>query len=321
MSRISKNYLKQIILGIKNEIYKLIPNTIYVKIYFKKKYGYNFDLYNPTTFNEKLWWLHIFNRDPLTTKCTDKVLVRQYVSNCGLTHILNDVYAIYDTPEDIDLANLPDEFFLKCNHLSGGNIWCQDKNTFSLRETKVKLRNLMKKNYYWSSREWNYKNIEPKIICEKVLEDESSQIGLIDYRFFCFEGEAKFLCVDIDTCSDDGSHFSGAKRNVYDLNFKNLEIKLRRPNFDNTLIKKPKNFRSMIEYANVLSKPFVACRVDFYNIDGKIVFGEITFHQGGAHDIEPSEYQYIWGDLMNLESKKLVTDKRTRRKYKNVLTN
>lgn len=312
--------INQILLKVKNGIYRCIPSSIYARLYFKKNYGYSFDLNKPITFNEKLWWLHIFNRDPLTTICTDKVLVREYVSECGLSHILNEVYAIYTNTTEIEIADLPNEFFMKCNHFSNGNFWCKDKNEFPIIKVKKKMNKLLKKNYYWNSREWNYKNIEPKIICEKVLKDNYSTVGLIDYRFFCFEGKAEFLCVDIETTSDDGSHYSDAKRNVYDLDFNNLNVRLRRPNFDETLIKKPENFNLMIEYANILSKSFVACRVDFYNIDGEIIFGEITFHQGGSHDITPSEYQHNWGDLINLKSEKIIVDKRVEKKYKKVLT-
>ncbi|RHW32104.1 carboxylate--amine ligase [Neobacillus notoginsengisoli] len=298
----------------KKILYKLMPDSLYIRYYFKKYYGYKFNLNNPVTFNEKLWWLHIFNRDSLTTICTDKVKVRDYVKECGLSHILNEVYAIYSNPEEIDLSKLPNEFFLKCNHLSDGNIWCKDKSAFPIDEIKQKLQNLMSKNYYWNSREWNYKNIKPQIICEKVLKDKNSKIGLVDYRFFCFDGQAKFLCVDIETAAEDGSHNAGAKRNVYDLDFNNMNIRLRRPNFDETLIKKPKNFDLMIEYANILSRPFAACRVDFYNLNGEIIFGEITFHQGGSHDISPNKYQYIWGDLINLKNEKIKVSKKIAKK-------
>ena len=151
---------------------RLLPSTTYSKLIFRKYYGYRFNLFEPRTFNEKLWWIHIFNRDDLTTRCTDKFLVREYIESCGLGHILNEIYAVYDSPSEIDLSTLPKEFFLKCNHLSDGNIWCKDKEKFDLMKTQKKLSKLLKKNYYWSSREWNYKNITPKIICEKVLRDE-----------------------------------------------------------------------------------------------------------------------------------------------------
>lgn len=312
--------IKKTISKVKKNSFKLLPSSTFAKIYFKKNYLYSFDLDNPVTFNEKLWWLHIFNRDPLSTVCTDKVLVRDYVSKCGLEHILNEVYAVYNQPEDIKLELLPNEFFLKCNHLSDGNIWCKDKSEFPINEVKKKLKKLIRKNYYWNSREWNYKNIEPKILCEKVLKDKDSTIGLVDYRFFCFDGKAEFLAVDIETTSADGSHFAGAKRNLYDLEFNNLNIQLRRPNFDESIVKKPGNFDTMIEYAEKLASPFVACRVDFYNIDGKIIFGEITFHQGGSHDITPSKYQHSWGELINLKSDKLIVSKQTKKRYSKLLS-
>lgn len=289
---------------------RVLPSTMYAKFIHKYVLKVDLNLKNPTTFNDKLWYLHLYNRNPLTTTCSDKVLVRDYVSKLGLGHILNDIYKVFDSPKDIDLALLPDEFFLKVNHLSDGNYWCHSKNEFDIKKIKKKFTKLFKKNYYWiGNREWNYKNITPKIICEKVLKDEESKIGLIDYRFFCFNGKVHFIAVDIQTSNNDGSHFKGAKRNVYDANFNKIDVVFNRKNFDEYLIHKPNNWDIMIKYAEILSKPFSQCRVDMYNINGKIIFGEITFHTGGSHNIQPVFYQKEWGDLIDISSKKNILTK------------
>jgi len=155
------------------------------------------------------------------------------------------------------------------------------------------------------SREWNYKNIKPRLIIEEVLEDKDN-VSLIDYRFLCFEGKVKLIFVDTHTAAPDGSHNPDALRNVYDTNFNYLNIKVGREQFDEKSLSKPINFEKMIEYAEILSKPFAHCRVDLYNIEGKILFGEITFYPGGAtQKISPHEWDIKMGAWININSKKI----------------
>ena len=134
-------------------------------------------------------------------------------------------------------------------------------------------------NYYFQSREWNYKNIKPKILMEKFLETNEP---LLDFRFFCFHGEVKMIFVDIDTAAEDGTHNPEAKRNIYDREFNLMNFTVGRENFDTNLVSKPDNFDTMIHYAEKISEPFLFCRVDLYNLNGEIKFGEITFYPGGA---------------------------------------
>lgn len=277
----------------------------FAKIKYKENTGRKLDLENPKTFNEKLWWLKINNRDPLLTICSDKVKVREYVRKCGLGHILNEVYGVYDSADDIDFDKLPDKAFIKTNHGSGINIIWDRNKPFDINKFRKKFNRALKQNYYWQSREWNYKNIEPKIIVEKLLEDRENR-SLIDYRFLCFDGVVRMIFVDIETAAEDGSHNPYARRNVYDRNFNYLNIKVKREQFDSSIIKKPRNFDKMIEYAEKLSKPFVFCRVDLYNINGNIYFGEITFYPGGAMQIvEPEEWERRMGDWIDLRSEKI----------------
>ncbi len=224
---------------------------------------------------------------------------------CGLGHILNEVYGVYDSADDIDFDKLPDKAFIKTNHGSGINIIWDRNKPFDINKFRKKFNRALKQNYYWQSREWNYKNIEPKIIVEKLLEDRENR-SLIDYRFLCFDGVVRMIFVDIETAAEDGSHNPYARRNVYDRNFNYLNIKVKREQFDSSIIKKPRNFDKMIEYAEKLSKPFVFCRVDLYNINGNIYFGEITFYPGGATQIvEPEEWELKMGEWIDLRSEKI----------------
>lgn len=277
----------------------------FAKMKYKENTGKTLNLENPTTFNEKLWWLELNNRDPLLTECSDKVKVREYVRNKGLGHILNEVYGVYDSADDIDFDKFPDRAFIKTNHGSGTNIIWDKSKPFDKDKFRKDFNKSLKQNYYLQSREWNYKNIEPKIIVEKILEDKNNNY-LIDYRFFCFDGIVKMVFVDIDTAAEDGTHSPYAKRNIYDKDLNYLDIKVAREQFDKSLISKPENFEKMIEYAEILSEPFPFCRVDFYNIDGDIYFGEITFYPGGATQIvEPEEWEQKMGSWIDLESDKI----------------
>lgn len=267
--------------------------------YFKKAYkrnsGKTLDFSNPQTFDEKQLWIKMFYRNPLYTKCTDKFLVREYVESCGLGHILNTLYATYDSVDEIDWDKLPNKFYLKANHTSAGNIRCDDKTTIDRKKVCRELRRTLKHNHYYDSREWNYREIQPKIISESILENEDKS-PLVDYRFLCYEGKCEYLFVDINTADEKGRHREDARRNVYDKDMNLLEVTVTRPRFDPTLIKKPENYDLMVEYAEKLSKQFPFCRVDLYNISGKIVFGEITFfHSGGLSKITPEEWQYKLG--------------------------
>ncbi|SIQ22119.1 TupA-like ATPgrasp [Peribacillus simplex] len=283
-----------------------ISDERFAKMKYKENTGKKLNLENPVLFNEKLWWLKINNRDPLLTICSDKYKVREYIKKCGLEQILTNIYGVYNNADEIKFEELPDKVFIKCNHGSGTNI-IYDRNTFFDEEKfKRNFNYALKQNYYLQSREWNYKNIKPKLIVEEVLESEDNS-SLIDYRFLCFKGKVKLIFVDIDTTNPDGSHSADARRNIYDTNFNHLNVKVGREHFDQSLVSKPQNLDKMIEYAEILSKPFPHCRVDLYNIKGKIYFGEITFyHGGGSQNITPLEWDKKMGSWIDIESETVV---------------
>lgn len=263
---------------------------------FLKKFGRKISKENPQTFNEKLQWLKLYWRDPKAEICADKYLVREYVGEKGLGHLLNDLIGVYDNVDEIDLDQLPEQFVLKCTHGSGCNIICKDKNLLNWDDAKEKLSSWMKINYYWPSREWVYKNHEPKIICERYLDDE--KVGeLIDYKFFCFNGEPEYIMTGTDRFSKDG-----LKVDFFDVHFNHLDFTRDHPmKGDN--IEKPKNFDKMLEYSKVLSKDFPFVRVDFYEANGKLFLGELTFFPGGGFEkFQPEEYDYSFGEKLNLDN-------------------
>lgn len=258
-----------------------INDEVFAQIKYKENTGKTLNLNDPQYFNEKLWWLKINYRTPLMTQCSDKVLVRDYISQIGLKSLLNDVQGVYDQFDEIPFEELRGKFFIKCNHVSGINTIydSNNKSEFNFKSSSNYFNQALKMNYYYQSREWNYKNIKPKIIVEKFIESHST---LLDYRFLCFHGEVKLIFVDINTASKSGEHNPYAKRNVYDRNFVLQDFSVGREGFDPKLVEKPEELSLMIQYAEKIAAPFTFCRVDLYNTRGEIKFGEITFYPGGA---------------------------------------
>lgn len=268
---------------------------------YKLRTGRELNLENPQTFDERVWYLKINVRDPLNNQCSDKYRVREYVKKCGLEHILNELYGKYESVEEIDFKKLPDRCFLKCNHGSGANMIYDRSKTFEYEKFKKRFSEALKRDYYWAGREWNYRHIKPYILCEKVLEDKNGKLPL-DYKIMCFAGEPKLLFLDIGVATENGGHAEEYYRNIYDLDFNLLPVKETRENYLGEEIKKPENWDKMVEYAGILSKPFRHCRVDLYNVDGKIYFGEITFHHGGGcNDIQPEEWALKMGQWIPIE--------------------
>lgn len=260
------------------------------------------DLDNPKTFDEKIWSLNLYdytNLD-LKTKCTDKVAVRDYVKECGLEYILNEVYGVYNNFDEIDFSTLPKEAFFKCNHISGGGIIYQKDKT-NIQNMRIYFDLFLKENYYYFSRERNYKNIKPKILCEKVIRDKNNELPT-DFKFMCFNGKPMYLFLDMGCCDKSGSHKDDYLRNIYDMNFNPTPYRETRDS-DFSLAKKPKNWEEMIKIVTKLCEPFKHCRVDLYNIDDeKIIFGEITFYHGGAlNNFSPEDWDLYLGSLITIK--------------------
>ena len=273
-------------------------------LYTKK----DLNLENPKYFDHKLWWLKLNNRDPKLTMCSDKIAVRDYIKECGYEEILIPQLDVLNNIKELDLSKYNEEVIVKCNHNSGGHLFFDPANPIdgkSLKNAKKRLKLILKNNASVLSREWNYKNIPPKIVVEKIIRDKNGKLPL-DYKFMCFDGEPKLLFLDLGVINADNSYNSYYPRNIYDMDFNLLPVFETRPNADYE-INKPENFKKMVDIARKLSQPFAHCRVDLYNIDGKIYFGEITFyHGGGCNQIEPEEWDLKMGDWIDLNSPKIV---------------
>jgi len=267
----------------------------YLKLLFESKMNYPLNLNNPKTYNEKLQWLKLYDRKDIYTTMVDKYEVKEYVSNIiGKEYIIPTI-GIYDKFDDINFDKLPNQFVLKCTHDSGGIVICKDKNSFDIKSAKMIINNSLAKNFYYLSREWPYKNVKPRIIAEEYMEDKKSK-SLDDYKFFCFNGVPKILFVaterqnkNLETCFD-----------FYDMDFNHLPIKNGHPN-SNKKIKKPEKFNEMKKLAGKLSKNIPHVRVDFYEINGRVYFGELTFyHWGGFVPFEPEKWDKELGDMLDL---------------------
>lgn len=256
-----------------------IPDELMVKIQYRIKTGRKLDLKNPQRFTEKLQWYKLYYRNPIMHKCVDKYEVRKYIESKGLKNILNECYGVYDNPKDIDFDKLPNKFVIKTTAGSGGqNVFiCQNKEELDKKE-------LMKKTNYWLKtnpkkhfgREWAYQGIKNRIIIEKYIE--SNPQGLIDYKFFCFNGKVEYIYV-----ISDRKLGKFAKLGIYDNNYNKLEAYRCDEEKQEIAYERPKNFEIMKKYAEILSNDFPHARIDFYESNKKVIFGEITFYDGSGY--------------------------------------
>ena len=281
----------------------LFPDKPYLQLMYWLNLGKKLNLKNPVTFNEKLQWLKLYNRKPEYTIMVDKIKAKEYVAGIiGEEHIIPNL-GVWDDPDDIDFDALPNQFVLKCNHNSGtGMCICRDKSKLDIKKVKAELRKGLKENYFMKWREWPYKNVPRKVLAEKFMVDDEqyakalnkSEIeDLNDYKIFCFNGEPKVLFVASDrskkVCFD-----------YYDMNLHHLELKQGGENF-NGEVKLPKQFEEMKDLAAKISKGIPHVRTDFYEIDGKVYFGELTFFDStGMAKFSPEEWDEKLGKLIVL---------------------
>lgn len=268
----------------------------FLELRFLSEMGSKLNLDNPQTFNEKLQWLKLYDRNPKYTQMVDKYEVREYIKDKIGEEYLIPLLGVYDKFEDIDFDKLPKQFVIKCNHDSGGLIICKDKSKLNIEEARKKINKSLKRNYYYSGREWPYKNVKPKIIIEKYMEDKEAK-ELIDYKFMCFNGEPKFVF----TCTE--RYNSGLKVTFFDMKWKKMPFIRHYPS-SNKNIKKPVNYDRMFNFSKTLSKSIPFVRVDWYEINGKLYFGELTFYPGsGFEEFEPNEWDKKIGDTLILPKK------------------
>ena len=280
--------------------YNDMPDEEYLKRKFKATMGKELDLENPKTFNEKLQWLKLYDRKPEYTVMVDKYKVREYIKNTIGEEYLIPLLGVWDDPEEIDFDALPDKFVLKCNHNSGlGMCICKDKSKLNIKKVKKDLKKGLEQDYYLTGREWPYKDVPRKIIAEKFMVDESGY-ELKDYKIFCFNGTPELLFVASDRQSSTGE----TKFDFYDMDFNRLPFTNGHPN-SSKVFNKPKSFDKMIEIAKKLSANIPHVRVDLYDINGKIFFGELTFsHWSGFVPFNPEEWDYKIGDWLLIDNYK-----------------
>lgn len=256
------------------------------------------DLDNPKSFSEKLQWLKLYDHNPRYTQLTDKYLVRDYVKEAiGEQHLI-PLLGKWERVDDIDFSLLPSQFVLKCSHDSGSTVICKDKVSFDKRRLK-KLRKRMKFDYYWASREYNYKGIERRILAEKYMLDHDTD-DLQDYKVFCFDGTPKFIQVD-------KNRFGNHTREYYTSEWKPIPVMDAYTNRGQKTTLPPSVLKEMLQIASKLSAGFCHVRIDLYYANGNIYFGEMTFHDGsGGEPIEPFTYDLLWGSYLHLPEKSIV---------------
>ena len=257
----------------------LMPDKAYISLKYRAMLGKwpNFDA--PATLNEKLQWIKLYDRKPEYTMMVDKYEVKKYIAKEIGEEYLIPTIGIWDDFDEIEFDKLPERFVLKCTHNSGGLVICQDKNKLDIHAAKRRIQSALKENYYWHSREWPYKDVKPRIIAEKYMENEDGS-SISDYKIQCFNGEPDNILVCAERYSE-----TGVKYCYFDKNWKYLPYSNQKGVEEFALtIEPPKFLSEMLEIAKKLSKEIPALRVDLYEIQGKIYFGELTFFPGSGMD-------------------------------------
>lgn len=282
-----------------NQFAPLIKND---ELFIKMKWSisdmqYPLNLQNPQTFCEKLQWLKLHNRKPIYTTMVDKAEAKKYVASIIGEEYIIPTIAIWDSADKIDWDILPNQFVMKCTHDSGGIVICKDKSKLDKSEAYKIMKKGLKRRYFWQNREWPYKDVTPRIIVEEYMEDNKTR-ELRDYKYFCFDGVVKALFI----ASERQKQGEDTKFDFFDENYNHLPIINGHPNA--TLIpEKPLRFEDMKSLAAKLSKGMPHLRVDFYEMNGKIYFGELTFfHWSGMVPFEPVEWDYKFGEWIILPS-------------------
>lgn len=278
------------------KLFYIFSDKCYLKIlyrvYFKKK----LNLDNPKTYNEKIQWLKLNDRKKIYTTMVDKDKAKEYVASIiGEEYIIPNI-GVYERFSDIDFDKIPNKFVIKTTHDSGGVFICRDKSKVDYKKMKKIITKSLKRNFYKFRREWPYKNVKPKIIIEKYMEDEK-RASIRDYKFFCFNGKPKLMYV-----SEGMENHSTAKMCFLDMDYNLTKVKRKDYRLFEKIPEKPINFEKMKELAAILSKDIPHLRVDFYEIDGKIYFGELTFATcAGFVPFEKDEYDVLLGSWINIK--------------------
>ncbi|WP_419893012.1 ATP-grasp fold amidoligase family protein [Oceanobacillus kimchii] len=284
--------------NIRLKILKLIdfiPDKPIIKLQYRIKTGRKLNLNNPKRFTEKLQWYKLNYRHPLMTQCADKFGVREYIISKGYEEILIPIYGVYNKADDINFNELPNKFVLKTSNGSRTNIICEDKSKLNIENTKKLIKDWLINRTTKAGREWPYYNIKPVIICEELLKKDKNN-DLVDYKFICFNGKVEYVFINAERYSDNVLRFG-----IYNKDFEQLPYTRKGLRNTDNIINKPRKYERMITIAERLSENFPHVRVDLYNVDGNIYFGELTFFHGSGYvEFEPDEFDFILGKSFNL---------------------
>lgn len=273
---------------------KFLPQKFYVRIYYEYYSGDPLNYDDPRDFNQKISWYKVFFRPKILNQMVDKYHVKSYVANIVGNHILNDTLGVYGKVSEIDFNALPNQFVIKGVHGFHFNLIVKDKKQLNLFKAKMLLHKWMRKNqYYRGGMEWAYKDVKPLLLAEKYLEEMGKEI-INDYKFFCFDGKPKFVQVDLERGTNN-------YRCYYDMQWVKQEFYTEKNPFYPGKVDRPSNFEEMKEVATMLSQNLPFVRIDLYSIEGKTIFGEMTFYPTDARKkFLPEEYNEIIGDLFVL---------------------
>lgn len=278
-------------------LFNWLPDKTYLKFVFWGETGSRLNLSNPQSYNEKLQWLKLYDRKEEYREYVDKYAVRSFVKKRIGDKYLVPLIGVFETVEDIEWESLPQKFVLKCTHGSGSNIICSNKDQLDIEACKLKLKKWMKKNWYWFGREWAYKDVKPRIICEHFIETKDGKVPT-DYKIMCFNGNPRFIQVHTDRF---GKSYTN---DFYDVNWKKTDICQGVPNSPNPM-PKPRNLQVMIEKARELSKGIPYSRIDLYDQNEMIYFGEITLYPtSGFKNFNDIKDDLLLGSLLELPMKK-----------------
>lgn len=293
---IIKNILLKVYHAFWNTAAHILGDKAYIKLYFKEKVGYPINLDKPETFNEKLNWLKLYDRSPIYSMMADKYEVKRIVRERAGEEFVVPCYGVWSSFDSIDFESLPDTFVLKATGDSSGAILCKDKKTFDYAAAKQRLDSCLKRNYYYRTREWPYKGIQARIIADQLLDDHTGN-ELRDYKFWCFNGVPRLMYCTVKTKDK-----SQVYENFYDMDFNVADIDhgfpRHQPEFH-----KPTGFETMKELATKLSKDIPFVRIDMFEVDGHVYFGEFTFFDwAGLQPFKSYDTDKMLGDWIKLQS-------------------
>ena len=278
-------------------VLRILPDEQYIRLLYLAKFKKRLRLRDPKTFNEKLQWLKLHNRKPEYTTMVDKHEAKAYVAERIGDSFIIPTLGVWDSFDEIDFDALPDAFVLKCTHDSGGLVICRDKNTLDKAAAREKISSCLAKNYYWDYREWPYKGVNPRIIAETYLPGDGGELP--DFKFMCFNGKVKSIMVCSQRGTEDGLHVTN-----YDPQWNVQPFERGYPIAENP-VQKPQRLEEMIRLAEQLAEGIPYLRVDFYETQGKIYFGELTFFPGSGYSrFRPREWDEILGSWIRLPEKK-----------------